>query len=199
MLPTQPLPTEDSAGADAARRLLVALGPAYPAPDGSHNAVEAKAMGDALADVIATLDTALDQAFPATATVMLGELETLHGLTVRPDLAIVDRQIRLLAEIRANRGGTPQSILQAVRVIDPTVALFEVTTAMATAAGVPTAVFNFGVLVTAATFANPGLLAAIQSIVAKLSPTHTHGSVGTRAGFLCDDPGSLCDRDLLGE
>jgi hypothetical protein len=198
MTPSQPLPTEVSAGADVARRVLTSLGPAVPAPDGSHNAVEFKALGDAIADVLADTEVALAQAFPTSATVMLAELETLHGLPVRPDLLVPDRQARLLATIRASRGPSPQSIVASVRVIDPSVTVVENTAAVAAAAGVPGAVYVFGVLVSAAVYADPGKLATIRALVAKLKPANTKANVGTRAGFRCDDPLSLCDRDLLG-
>jgi hypothetical protein len=199
MLPSQPLPTEDSAGGVVARRVLASLGPAYPAPDGSHRAAEMLAIGDALADVLADAETALAQAFADSATVMLDELERLHDLSVRPDMLVPDRQSRLLATIRASRGPSPQSIVASVRVIDPSVTVVENTSVVAAAAGVPAAVYVFGVLISAAVYADPGKLATIRALIAKLKPADTKGNLGTRAGFRCDDPLSLCDRDLLGE
>ena len=52
-------------------------------------------------------------------------------------------------------------------------------------------------------YRDPGLpgtydLAAAQDLVDAIKPAHTMGHVIESIDFLCDDPYSLCDRDLLG-
>jgi len=41
-------------------------------------------------------------------------------------------------------------------------------------------------------------LASAQAQVDRMQPSHTEGTVVESINFLCDDPHSLCDRDLLG-
>jgi hypothetical protein len=41
-------------------------------------------------------------------------------------------------------------------------------------------------------------LESAQALVDAIKPSHTQGHVIESVNFLCDDPHSLCDRDLLG-
>lgn len=52
-------------------------------------------------------------------------------------------------------------------------------------------------------FRDPGLggtwdLPAAQALITKMKPSHTLGFAIESDDFLCDDPYSLCDRDILG-
>ncbi len=194
--PKQYLPTEISASGTIARRVLRAMGTSVNAPDTSSNAAEALAFADAVADIYSDLLIATNQAFADTASVLMSELESSYGLTVRTDLPIRDRQVRLLAKIRAARAGTPQSILIMIAPYLATAVIYENTSA-AVAATNPAGVFIFAVLVTVATFNDPNALAALRALIEQMKPTHTKGSITTRIGFRCDDPDSLLDRDVL--
>lgn len=41
-------------------------------------------------------------------------------------------------------------------------------------------------------------VAAVQAIIKTMKPAHTNGQIILSSHFKCDDPASLCDRDLLG-
>lgn len=52
-------------------------------------------------------------------------------------------------------------------------------------------------------YRDPGLggtwdLPAAQRLIENMKPTHTRGTAIESIDFLCDDPESLTDRDLLG-
>jgi uncharacterized protein YmfQ (DUF2313 family) len=199
------LPSEASTAGDLARQFLDALGPAYQAPDGSNNAADALAYGGALAGARTALTTALAQAFVGEATVLLTELEQEYGLPVRVDLTTAQRQARLLAKVRAARGSQPQRMLRALTAIAPEATLAENTPSTvpheldtAFAPGAARGVYQFGVLVSATTFADPVALPALKAVVEQMKPAHTRGSIGTRRHFRCADPLSLTNRDLLG-
>lgn len=193
----QAIPTEDSDAGRLARMLLRALGPAYSGGDGSRTAADFLALGQALADGRDTNLVALAEAFVDAAADLLTEHERAYGLVPRADLGAEDRRTRLVAKVRAARAGTPQAIARALASIAADAEIFENDRAAAVASGVDHAVYVFAVLVATDVYANSDLLGLVRAIVQQMKPAHSRGNVGTRAGFRCDDPLSLTDRDLL--
>lgn len=182
MPPAHGQPTEVSAAGDLARQLATILGPAYQAPDGSNNAAELLALGGALAAARDQLRRALDQAFVDTATDLLPELEAEYGLAVQPELSTAARQARLLAKVRAARAGTPQGILNAARVDDPTATIGENTPTTAAAAGYPRGAYVWVLICATGVFDDPTRLARMQALVEQMKPAHTKGYVAQSAG-----------------
>lgn len=175
--------------------------------DGSIIAQDMLAIGGALALTRTTNLNSIAEAFADTAVQLLSELETRYGLAVRTDLTTAQRQVRLLATIRARISASPQDITTAAQTFDATARVVE-TTAAAVFASDPNpltrpmsmrGVFRFAVAVSAATFANASLLAQLNAILQKMKPAHTDVNVTVNTtGFLFDDPGSLMDRDVFG-
>lgn len=201
---TQGLPTEASNAGEFARQLLEIIGPAYSGADGTNVGADFLALGGALDGAHKTLARALAQAFAGETTDLLADVEVEYGLPIRADLSTAQRQARLLAKLRAARGAQPQRILAAVAAIDATANLVENTPSTApheldtsTHAGAARGVYQFGVLVAIATFADPSKLATVRAVVEQMKGAHTRGSIGTRRAFRCTDPLSLTNRDLL--
>ncbi len=190
------MPSEASPSGDIARRLLSAIGPAYQAPDGSHNASDALTLGDALADAYTDMLLCMNESFASSATALLSEIEELYGLTVRADLAAPTRRIRLLAKIRAGRAGTPQNILRSVAPYDATATVHE-NVSSDPYLGDPFGVYVWALTVLVAVYDDPVSLAALKAAIEQLKPAHTLGSLATRIAFRCDDPDSLTNRDVL--
>jgi uncharacterized protein YmfQ (DUF2313 family) len=201
----QQQPSENSVAGEFARQLLTLFGPALQAPDNSTTAAELLAIGGALASARNTTVTSLDEAFANTATQMLSELEASYGLQSRPDLSVEARRTRLLAKIRANRAGSPQGILAAVRTYDPTATIVEVTpddisprTGDGLNPGTDRGVYSFAVLLDATVWSDTSKRAEITAIIEQMKPAHVQANIGVTMPFLTDDPDSLTDRDLLG-
>ncbi len=194
--PRQTLPTEESASGTIARRILRNAGTSVNAPDTSSNAAEFLAFADAVADAYTDQTIATNQAFVDTATVMLSEIEESYNLTVRTDLSNAQRQSRLLAKVRAARGGTPAVAIKTIGVYDPTVTIEE-NLASDPFLGDPSGVFVWAAVITVAVFNDELALAAIRASIEQLKPVHTLGSPCTSVGFLCDSADSLVDRDVL--
>src|SRR5688572_17486258 len=121
------MPSEESVAGDMCRQLLGLMGPAIQAPDNSKNAAEWLSFGGVLASARQVNIDSLNEAFITTALALLSDHEASYGLTPRPDLSTDARRNRLLAKIRAARRGSPQGMLRAIRTIDPTATIVEVT------------------------------------------------------------------------
>ncbi len=199
--PVQVLPTEISTAGSFARQLAKILGPAYTPKDGTAAGADALAWGDALAEIKATQDTSIDQAFADTATDLLSELELQRGIPVSVVLVDSERQVNLTAAVRANFSGSPNDILAAVRTISPTALLYE-NLAVDVQATDPKAVFRFSIVIPEAdwgkTVADNYKRNLIRDTVRRMKPGHTDFTIATRVGFRFDDPLSLFDRDVFG-
>lgn len=194
----QALPTETGAAGDTARRLGRAIGPALQPADGTRAAADLLALGGSIADARDTVRTAIAQAFADSATDLLGDLESVYGLALeRTDLSTTARQTRLVAKVRAVRGGSPQAILAAVRAIDATASLVEFTAAQNET--YPRGVFHFVLKLDPAVFDNDEQRSQIERLVAQMKPAHTGVTIAPNDAFLTDDPNSLTDSasDLL--
>jgi len=199
----QQQPSEQSIAGDFARQLLTVQGPAIQAPDNSHAAAEYLALGGALAAARQTTVSSLDEAFANTATRMLGELEASYGLTPRPDLSLDARRTRLLAKIRAARRGSPQGILKAVRVYDPTATMVEVQpsdisvrTADGVYPGSDRDVYHFTILVSSAVYNDTEKRSQIAAICEQMKEAHCSFLITTAIGFFADI--SQADVGVLG-
>lgn len=196
-------PSEESVAGDFCRQLLGLMGPAVQAPNDSPNAAEYLALGGSLAAARSTNLASLDEAFPNTAIKLLSEIETSYGLTPRPDLSTDARRTRLLAKIRAARAGTPQGILRAVRTIDPTATIVEVTpddisprTADGINPGTDRDVYHFFVVISSGVYTDTEKRAQITAICEQMKPAHVSFVVTTSIGFFADI--SLADVGILG-
>jgi uncharacterized protein YmfQ (DUF2313 family) len=188
----QALPTEAGAAGDTARRLARAIGPVVQPANGTRIAADLLALGGSIADGRSTLRTVIAQAFADSANDLLGELERVYGLALeRTDLSVAARQTRLLAKIRATRGGSPQAMLLAVRAIDPTATITEFKAGDNTS--YPRGVFHWVLKLDPVVFANDEQRAQIEQLVAQMKPAHTGVSVVPSDAFLTDDPNSLTD------
>lgn len=188
---SQQQPTEQSVAGDIARYLLRIMGPAIQAPDGSQNAARFLALGGALARARQITVSSLDEAFVTTALMLLGEHEADYGLAVRPDLSVEARRTRLLAKVRASKRSSPQGILRAVRTIDPTTTIVEITpddisprTTDGAFPGSDRDVYFFYVVVDSPVFFDTDKKAQIEAIVHQMKPAHKDFRVVKSIGFL---------------
>lgn len=180
----QSLPTSSTTGRAStlaiARQMLRAVGAGWQAPQDSLNAADALALGASLDDARRELLTALDQAYASTVTEMLDEWEQVYGLPVVSGLSTAARQARLVAFVRANIAGTPQSIQLAVEALGATPCTVN--------EGPPNGsfVFLFAVIVPTGTVQDAGKNAAVRAVVERMKPAHTNFTVANAADFYCD-------------
>lgn len=141
----------------------------------------------------------IEEADPSTATELLAEYERELGL----DEAATDaeRRARIVSRLVARQRFRPVDFRQALAVLlaqDPAdVDVIENSRAFAILVGDAREIFKFFI------YRNPALpgtyfLDSAQALVDQIKPSHTQGTVIESIDFLCDDPFSLCDRDLLG-
>jgi len=157
----------------------------------------------ACADELARVDSRaydlLDEADPRTAVELLPEYERELELVAAPSVA--ERQANVAARIILQQGFRPADFQTALALLlglaPADVVVIERTRAFCISVGDDRAIFEFFI------YRNPALpgtyfLASAQAAVDKMKPSHTLGTVIESVSFLCDDPFSLCDRDLLG-
>lgn len=145
----------------------------------------------------------LEEADPSTAVELLPEYESELGLDEAATTA--ERQARIVARTIARqrfRSVDFQNALAPLLGQDPgAVVVMERSHAYAMTIGkVPITgdeIFRFFI------YRNPALpgtyyLASAQALVDEIKPSHTAGYVIESVSFLCNDPHSLCNRDLLG-
>ncbi len=203
----QGLPSGDSPEAVGARRLLILLGPAFNAPDGSCLADDHLALAGALALAHDDVTGAFANAFADSAAALLSELEAEYGLTDGSAFTIADRQVRLVAKIRAAFSGSPQDILSAVRQLVPGATLQETSAAELRASepdGSPylattlRRVFRFTVAL-GDVADDPIKPTMVRALLEAMKPAHAgYLLVHESGGFFTDNPASLTDRTTLG-
>lgn len=200
MRPARTYPTETSLAGALARKIAMAMGTAYNHADATVNSADALADADALVASRAQVVLAIAQAFVSNATVLLDELEAEYGLPIRRDMTNAERQARLVAKVRASRRGSPRSIENALVPIAGTATVLEnLLTAVPIAPdGIRRGQWHFGVLISAAKWADINIRAQALAIIEQMKPAYTTFALGVTSPFLCDDPNSLVDRDLLG-
>jgi hypothetical protein len=195
----QALPTDNSDTGEYARRFARALGSAYQAPDGSANAQDALTWGEALLSAQGANKTALDQAFVDSATDLLPYHEAQRGLSLETSLTDAERQDRLTAKVRANFSASPQDILAAVRVYDPTAQLYETLAEEAVAAGEPRNVYQIGLTVNVSVYDDPRKFKELNALLRQMEQTGYRIYLASGRGFYTDGYlGSRTDDTLLG-
>lgn len=141
----------------------------------------------------------LDEAIPSSASELLPEYERELAL---PSTGTDDeRRARIVARTVARQRYRPvdfQNALAAILGVAPaSVVVIERSHAFAVSIGDVREIYRFFI------YRDPTLpgtysVADAQALVDQIKPSHTLGQVIESVNFLCDDPHSLCDRDLLG-
>jgi len=198
---TQSLPSGSTAADRIARELARLRGPEISPSDGTLVAEDLRAQGGAAALARATIQRAIAQAHPSTATDLLPELEAEYGLPSGSALSTSARQLRLLAKYRARGDGSLNALAVTVRTLVPTATLLAIAAA-AVADTAPDAVFNLVVLVPLATMDDANVLAELDALLGQQVTSYANWTYGRGAGpdidpFLCDRTDSQCDVDLL--
>jgi uncharacterized protein YmfQ (DUF2313 family) len=154
---------------------------------------------DELARVHARVGNLIDEADPTTAVELVPEYEAELDLDEAPTLG--ERRARIVARLVARQRFRPvdfQTALAPLLGQDPEdVVVIERSRAYAISVGDDREIYRFFI------YRDPTLpgtyfLSSAQEIVDQIQPSHTVGLVIESVNFLCDDPFSLCDRDLLG-
>lgn len=152
-----------------------------------------------LARVEARVLNLFDEADPRTAVELLPEYE--RDLDLSSDGTTDQRRARIVARLVARQRFRPVDFQNALAQLlgqDPEdVVVLERTHADAVALGDAREIFRFFI------YRDPALpgsyyIDSAQEVVDQIKPSHTIGYVIESLDFLCDDPHSLCDRDLLG-
>jgi uncharacterized protein YmfQ (DUF2313 family) len=144
----------------------------------------------------------LREAIPTTTIELLPDWEeTLALAPLAADTEDV-RRARVVARLVSRQRVRPQDYRQALAgLLGQAVAdvdLRETTVAAAVASGHPREVYRFFIYRNPALANGPGDIAGAQALVDQMSHSHVRGHVIQSISFLCDDPYSLTDRDLLG-
>lgn len=155
------------------------------------------------ADELARLDARagflLEEAHAPSTDELLPEYESELGLApVGTDAARVARVVARMVARQRFRPVDFQIALAPILGLDvDDVVVVETSRATAVAMGVEREIFRFFIFRDPT---EPGTydLAGAQELVDQIKPSHTLGHVVESIDFLCDDPHSLCDRDLLG-
>jgi uncharacterized protein YmfQ (DUF2313 family) len=154
---------------------------------------------DELARVDARGGDLLNEADPTTAVELLPEYERELELVAAP--SIEERRANILARRVRQQKFRPvdfQIALAPLLALSPNdVTIIERTHAYCVSVGDDREIFAFFV------YRNPSIpgtyfIASAQALVDDMAPSHTLGTVLESVNMLCDDPHSLCDRDLLG-
>lgn len=184
---THTAPTYDPISLATARRIAALMGPgAGNAPDGALMSALVRGLGGGVATVNETVQRALSQAFVGEATDLLDALEAEWGLPNGSGMTTAQRQARLVAQVRANVGGTPQNILAAVQTLAPEATLRE-NTAAAVATTNPRGVFLFALVLSDTDAENSHLVAQVESLLDAMKPAHTGDAITNSVGFYTDD------------
>lgn len=154
---------------------------------------------DELERLHARADVLAAESVPNKADELLPEYEADYDLA--PTGTNAERQARVVSRELAEQGFRPtdlQSTLAPILGLDPSdVQVLERTHAMAVAMGDEREIFTYFV------YRDPALpgtydVDAAQQLLYDIEHSHTDGHVIESISFCCDDPYSLCDRDLLG-
>jgi len=160
------------------------------------------ACGDELARVDARVADLLDEADPTTAVEMLPEYES--ELDLEAAATIDERRARIISRLIARQRYRPVDFQAALAPLldqlPEDVVVIENSHAFAVSVDDEREIYRFFIYRDPA---EPGLTGAYfvdsaQDLVDAIKPSHTEGYVIESIDFLCDDPFSLCDRDILG-
>lgn len=157
------------------------------------------AIGDELTRVSSRAADLVEEADPRTTLELLPEWENDYGLVSTG--TDQERRDRLKSAILASNGVRPvdfQEALAPILGLDPVdVEVIETSRATAIAVGDDRIIYQFYI------FRDPALpgtydIVEAQEVIDKMAHSHTRGVAIESKDFLCDDPFSLCDRDILG-
>lgn len=157
------------------------------------------ASGDELARVSGRSADLVEEKDPRTTTELITDHESELALTASGTLQ--DRRDTVVALLIRRQRFRPVDVQAALTVelgLDPgDIDVIETSRAQAIAAGDDRLIYLFHV------FRDPALggtydVAAAQVILDDISHSHTLGKIVESITFKCDEPTSLCDRDLLG-
>lgn len=152
-----------------------------------------------LATVDARAAALVNEADPRTADELLPEHERELALTAAP--TIEERRANIVARHVRRQRFKPADFRLALASLllqdAADVVVIERTPTFCASIGDAREIFRFFI------YRDPSLpgtafLASAQALVDVMQPSHTLGTVIESINFLCDDPHSLCDRDLLG-
>lgn len=191
--------------------LLLRLAPRGPLSydDGTVARAELEAFASGLDDVWTWRDTLLDELLPDLASLTLEDWERVYDLHRTDGRSDATRRDSIIARVLRlpdfNPGGTLEPIYKAVAlnldlsIIEPGAFRCDDPDSLCDAPGdVLDGVFIFWVQLDAVEAAAASLeIDELQEAVDQTRPAHTLGIVRFE-GFYCDDPYSVCDRDILG-
>lgn len=141
----------------------------------------------------------LDEAVPSLANELLPEYES--DLDLVAAATIGERQANIVARLTARQRFRPidfqTALAQLLAQASASVVVIERSHALARSMGDDREIYRFFV------YRDPTLpgtyfLASAQALIDAIKPSHTIGYAIESINFLCDDPHSLCDRDLIG-
>lgn len=157
------------------------------------------ACADELVRIDGRAGNLLAESIPSTAVELLPEYES--ELEIASTGTIAERQARIVARHVARQRYRPADFQLALAPLlgqaSTAVVVIERTAALAASMGDVREIFRFFIYRDPT---SPGAyyLADAQLLVDAIRPTHTAGHVIESINLLCDDPFSLCDRDILG-
>ena len=158
-----------------------------------------EASADELDRVHERSEDLITESDPQTATELLPDYE--QELALETASSIAERRARVVSRQVARSGYRPADFQSALApllgqaVVD--VVVIERSRAFAIAIGDAREIFRFFIY-RDPTAPGDYFLASAQEQLDLMKPSHTLGYVIESIDFLCDDPFSLCDRDLLG-
>jgi len=157
------------------------------------------AAGDECARVDQRQRDVLAESDPRTAVETLADWERVLD---QPSTGTTgERQARITSELIRRQRFRPIDFREALAPLlgltASQVVVIETTAAQAAAMNDPRQIYQFYV------YRDPGLggswdLPAAQRLIEIMKPTHTRGTAIESIDFVCDDPESLTDRDILG-
>ena len=157
------------------------------------------ACGDELARISQRSADLIEESDPRTTSELLAEWERMLGLGA--DGTEDDRRARVVSLVIRRQRFRPVDFQAALAPLlgqdEGDVVVIERGRAFAVAVGDDREIYRFFIYRDPA---EPGGydLEAAQSLVDRMSPARSRGHVIESIAFKCDDPFSLCDRDLLG-
>lgn len=188
--------------ADAYKRLQTALLPPGRLWKLVGESILLKLFEGAAAEIVrlhARADDLRSESVPSNADELLPEYE--EDLDLEPDGTDAERVARVVARYIARQKFRPIDIQNTLAPLlgqfPEDVVVIETSRATAVLMGDDREIYRFFV------YRDPGLpgdyyLDSAQTLLDSFSHSHTKGHVIESVDFLCDDPHSLCDRDILG-
>lgn len=159
----------------------------------------ALASADELVRVSGRAADLIEEADPRTTSELLPDFE--RELDLASTGTDDERRSRIVARTITRSRFRPadfQTVLAPILGLDPAdVVVIENSRADAIATGEDRDIYKFYI------YRNPSLpgsynLTDAQDMINRMKPSHTEGHIIESDDFLCDDPYSLCDRDILG-